>query len=105
MEIWLRLSYNQSEFLKKIYFIQCEYAQHISHQQIKCILSTATEILAMNRTHDVRILVDEFEEFFQAPEETLHATQYRAYESIVVLLQFMIQILQTDPNHATDGDD
>lgn len=38
-------------------FVESDYAQEISHQQIECIACTRAECLAMDGTHDVRIFI------------------------------------------------
>lgn len=51
------------------YLVQDNNSHNISHKQRECISCASAKIFAMDCAHDVRVLVDEFQEVLQAPEE------------------------------------
>lgn len=86
-------------------FIQCQHTQKVPHQQIKCIPGTGAKIRTMNRRHNVGILIQEPQEFFQQPEETTEYAQNCTSHFIVVLLTFLINPFENGAQEATNGND
>lgn len=86
-------------------FVQGDDAQHVTHQQVECILGARQEILAVDGAHDVSVAVHESQEVLQAPAEASTAAQKRLRKFVVVLLQLLVEVLEDESNDAADGDD
>lgn len=86
-------------------FVEGDDAQEVPHQQIECIARTRAESLSVNRAHDVRVFIQESQEFFQAPEETFATAQQALGHLVVVLFQLLIDELENDANNPANGDD
>jgi hypothetical protein len=62
--------------IEQNYSIQNNSADHVADHQIKCGFRRLAEVFAMNRTHHVCVAADEFENFFDAVEEALAASEH-----------------------------
>lgn len=86
-------------------FVEGNYTQYISHQQIECVASACAEWLAMYGAHDVGVFIQETQKRLQAPEKTLHAAQQAFGQIVIIFLQLLIDIFKTDTDQTAYGDD
>lgn len=80
------------------HLVHRNHPQNVPGQQAKRVLCTRAKALPVNRTHDVRVRVQELQKALQAPETALAKTQNRLNHPIVVLPQLVIDILQCSSN-------
>uniref|UniRef100_A0A663DR26 Uncharacterized protein n=1 Tax=Aquila chrysaetos chrysaetos TaxID=223781 RepID=A0A663DR26_AQUCH len=75
----------------------------VPHQQEECVPGRGAEIGAIDDSyHDVCVSIEEFDEFFQAPEAALQAAQEELGKLIICSWR---NILQCDPDDLDDGED
>uniref|UniRef100_A0A663F5G4 Uncharacterized protein n=1 Tax=Aquila chrysaetos chrysaetos TaxID=223781 RepID=A0A663F5G4_AQUCH len=75
----------------------------VPHQQEECVPGGGAEIGAIDDSyHDVCVSIEEFDEFFQAPEAALQAAQEELGKLIICSWR---NILQCDPDDLDDGED
>lgn len=68
------------------YLIQNYNSDDISHKQRECVSGARAEILPMHSTHYICILIYEFKETLQTPEEALATAHDATRERVVELL-------------------
>uniref|UniRef100_A0A663N593 Uncharacterized protein n=1 Tax=Athene cunicularia TaxID=194338 RepID=A0A663N593_ATHCN len=75
----------------------------VPHQQEERVPGRGAEVGAVDDAHhDVRVSVEEFDEFFQAPEAALQAAQEELGKLIICSWR---EVLQSDPDDLDDGQD
>lgn len=87
------------------YLVHDHHAQDIPQQQVERLFGRRAKVMPVHCAHDVRVPIDEPQEFVQQPKETPHARENRPGERIVIFFQFHLHPLEYCAYEVADGDD